>query len=178
MYDLKPHEPKPKRDWFAVRMSIMIILFVAVAVIIFVSISPRALPSLTQLQSFAPVAGPTATSDCRDEIMEYKRETLLPILEEWEDAYDLASSSSRMALAQPIATLQEINRRLKQVEPVPCAAGVHYLFIEATESTINGFLAFMANKPDREVMAHFETASFLLDALMEEDPEPTPTGTG
>lgn len=185
MYDLTPHEPKPKRDWFAVRMFILIAAFVAVAALIFVSIFPTATPLTTQLQSIALVLGPTATPaptatpDCRDDILKYKQETLLPILDEWRDAYALASSSSRLSLAQPISMLQEINRRLKKIEPVPCAAGTHYLFIAATESVIEGFLAFMANKSDSEVKAHLETASFMIKALMEEDePEPTPTASG
>lgn len=189
MYDLTP-SGLPKRKRGSVLLNITIGLLVASLILIAGTLAvtmpaPKTASSIAQPLAATTVAtaitstpAPTPTPDCRDEILAYKQETLFPILDEWQDAYDLASSSSRIALGPPVAMLQEINRRLKRIEPSKCALSTHIFFIQATDTVIDGFLAFMANKPDSEVQAHFETAAILLNILTEETPTPTPTASG
>lgn len=188
MYELTPNG-SPKRKRGSVLLNITVGLLAASLILIagtLVATMPapktassiaKPLAATTVATSIASTPTPTPTPDCRDEILAYKKETLFPILDEWQDAYDLASSSSRIALGPPVAMLQEINRRLKRIEPSKCALTKHLFFIQATDIVIDGFLAFMANKPDSEVQAHFETAAILLDILIDETPTPTPTPT-
>lgn len=188
MYKLTPNG-SPKRRHSSVLFNIAIGLLVASLILIAGTLvttmpPPKTVAPVTQLlaatvavTAVASTPASTSTPDCRDEILAYKEETFFPILDEWRDAYDLASSSSRISLGHPIAMLQEINRRLKKMEPSACALTKHLFFIQATDTVIDGFLAFMANKPDSEVQAHFETAALLLDILIDETPMPTPTPT-
>lgn len=181
MYNLTPNVHHQKRVGFSqlrrLVFLITIALFIMSSALLFVT--PDQLPTmLTQLQVTILTPEPTSTPDCRDEIKEYKRGTLAPILEEWIDAYDLASSTPRISLAPPVARLQDITRRLREIDPPPCAEGYHFFFIKAAESAIDGFLAFMANRPDSEVEAHFAlAASFLRTLQLEATPVSTPTSS-
>ena len=77
---------------------------------------------------------------------------------EWDDAYAVALGTSRIALSGPVAELQRIRREWREVEPPEGLGEFHENMVAFQDATIEGFLAFMAEKPDWEVGAHFDYA--------------------
>jgi hypothetical protein len=77
---------------------------------------------------------------------------------EWDDAYAVALGTSRIALSGPVAELQRIRRGWREVEPPEGLGEFHENMVAFQDATIEGFLAFMAEKPDWEVGAHFDSA--------------------
>lgn len=63
----------------------------------------------------------------------------------WEDAYTLASSTSRIALATPVSSLQDIKRDLAQVELSECLSPTREALSAYMDSHINNFLKFMSD---------------------------------
>ena len=63
----------------------------------------------------------------------------------WEDAYTLASSTSRIALATPVSNLQEIKRDLAQIEISECLIPAREALSAYMDSHINNFLKFMSD---------------------------------
>ena len=63
----------------------------------------------------------------------------------WEDAYTLASSTSRIALATPVSSLQDIKRDLAQVELSECLSPAREALGAYMDSHINNFLKFMSD---------------------------------
>ena len=59
----------------------------------------------------------------------------------WEDAYTLASSTSRIALATPVSSLQDIKRDLAQVELSECLSPAREALGAYVDSHINNFLS-------------------------------------
>lgn len=127
----------------------------------------RGMGSIAQIGTLDPTAtpAPTATPDCRQEIAEYNRSALTPLMKRWEDAFVLANSSPRIALPPQIATLQSIRRELAEGEPAPCAQKTHDQFVEAMDEIIVAFLAFLGQEPDYTVKRHFENATVLLEKV-------------
>jgi hypothetical protein len=81
----------------------------------------------------------------------------------FDDAYNIASSTSRIALAQPVAELQSI---LRETEIVPVPACMEVAKTELTlsmDAAVKGFLAFMADESDSEIGALFDVS---VDHLM------------
>lgn len=65
---------------------------------------------------------PLVGSDCDSEEI---AENLEEIAERWDDAIDIASSTSRIALSGPVSDLQEIRRETRQQEWPECARAAH-----------------------------------------------------
>jgi len=84
--------------------------------------------------------------------------TVLPLLEEWDDAVSVASQTPRIGLPNVIPNLQEIKRRASQLEAEGCFAEAHPFLIEHMEYTIKGFLAFMGQESDSLVQEKFTLA--------------------
>lgn len=68
------------------------------------------------------------------------------IFSEWEDAEKVAASTGRIALAQPVAKLQEIKRRLAAESYVGCMETTRILYVAAMNSQIEAYLDFMRGK--------------------------------
>ncbi len=68
------------------------------------------------------------------------------IFSEWEDAEKVAASTSRIALAQPVAKLQEIKRRLAAESYAGCMETTRILYVAAMNSQIEAYLDFMRGK--------------------------------
>lgn len=68
------------------------------------------------------------------------------IFSEWEDAEKVAASTGRIALAQPVAKLQEIKRRLAAETYVGCMETTRILYVAAMNSQIEAYLDFMRGK--------------------------------
>ena len=65
------------------------------------------------------------------------------IFSEWEDAEKVAASTGRIALAQPVAKLQEIKRRLAAESYAGCMETTRILYVAAMNSQIEAYLDFM-----------------------------------
>jgi hypothetical protein len=77
---------------------------------------------------------------------------------EWDDACAVAHSTARIALSGPVAELQRIRREWKEVGPPEGLGEFHENIVAFQDATIEGFLAFMDEKPEQEVAAHFDSA--------------------
>lgn len=109
--------------------------------------------------SIAP--GSINTPDCRAESQRYLTSTV-DLLGRWQDAFALGSNSSRIALGPVVAEMQAIRREHQALETPTCAAALDYLVQLSMQSSIDGFLAFMADKPDATVQAYFNDAASTL----------------
>ena len=73
-------------------------------------------------------------------------EDLTKIENRWVDTYDLASSTSRIALATPVSQLQEVKRDLLAVEVSECLTPAKEALSAYMDMHIKNFLYFMANQ--------------------------------
>ncbi len=105
----------------------------------------------------------TATIEtCRDTTMNYD-DTLKPVLAKWDDAVKIVGSTSRVALAPQISALQTIKREADALKPGACVEPTHALILQSMNATIDGYLAFSAQKSDAEVQR------FLVGAKLDYD---------
>lgn len=81
------------------------------------------------------------------------------IAQEWDDAFKLANSTPRATLPAQIGNLQAIRRKVQDVQMPECAALVKQRLIDAMDNSINGFIAFLGQKPDTEVKQFFDQAN-------------------
>lgn len=63
----------------------------------------------------------------------------------WQDAREVATSSSRMALSGPLATLQAVRRDAKELTVPPCLDRGKEELLAGMDLTIEGVLVFMQN---------------------------------
>ena len=84
------------------------------------------------------------------------------LLVRWNDAKTLAGTTGRIALAQPVAALQEIRRDVDALTVSPCMDEAKAHLVESMARTIEGFIAFMRNElkiGDRLAQIEFEAAA-------------------
>lgn len=126
-----------------------IALLALVALVIFV-----VLPAIQRR-----AANDTASADKDDAapcgIEDYISETD-GLITEWDDAEELASSTARIALSGPIATLQQIRRDTAAITPPDCANEMHEALEHYMQLTIDAYLSFMANEGDEATAAKIE----------------------
>lgn len=106
----------------------------------------------------------TATATCLAEAKVYA-DAVEPIATEWDDAMKLAGQTGRGQLAPQIASLQEIKRKADDLSVPTCAAVAHDYLVDSMNANIDGFLAFMSQKPDDEVSEHFKDADTAMSAF-------------
>ena len=82
--------------------------------------------------------------DCRADFPAYA-DAFSEVDQEWEDALNIASSTSRIALSGPVGQLQEIRRDASRLTPPACIADLHEDYIEGMDIVIGYFLDFMAD---------------------------------
>ena len=85
-------------------------------------------------------------------------EDLDEVLDEWDDAIDVAQSTSRISLAPQIDRLQKIRRRAEELELPAAALPAHGDLVDHMTATINGFLALLGQKDEEEVDSWFDRA--------------------
>ena len=68
------------------------------------------------------------------------------ILLEWGDAATVAGSTSRIALSQPVAKMQEIKRNLSNKKYQGCAESTRLLYVDAMNTNVDSYLEFMKGK--------------------------------
>jgi hypothetical protein len=92
----------------------------------------------------------TAANACVEAAKGY-RDEMKPITAEWADALKLAGMTSRNQLATQIANLQAVKRKADVITVPACAEVAHEHLVKSMNASIDGLLAFMAQKPDTEV---------------------------
>ncbi len=81
-----------------------------------------------------------------------------PLTQRWTDAYDIASSTSRINLGPAVAELQSIKRDIEALEPPKCAQAVRDTYLQQADYLIKGFLSFMAQDDESITNSYFEQA--------------------
>jgi hypothetical protein len=90
------------------------------------------------------------------------------LVDDWDDANQLASSTSRMALSPVIGQLQQLRREVADLETPECAMKVRNHLLDYMDNTIDGYLAFMTQEDDAAVEGKFESASRQMDSFLSE----------
>ncbi len=86
-----------------------------------------------------------------------------PLLNAWDDANSVASSTARIALSGPVGDLQSIRRQVSDLAHPDCANTVHQYAIGYMDSVIKGYLSFMAKENESTTQSYFDLASNQLD---------------
>lgn len=92
---------------------------------------------------------------------------LQAIAVEWDDAYKLASQTPRASLSGQIASLQAIRRKAQDLAMPECASSAKTALVDSMDNSINGFIAFLGQKPESEVNALFTRANERMKAFGE-----------
>lgn len=93
---------------------------------------------------------------------------LASVADRYRDAARLAISTPRIALAQPIAAIQQLAREAKTVATSPCTAPVKQSLVIAIESTVDALLASMSHGNTEAPSARSATAIQSFQAGMAE----------
>lgn len=83
----------------------------------------------------------------------------------WDDAVQLSSATSRIGLAGPVSSLQSTLREMQNLAIPDCLVPARDAMISSMNSTIKGFVAFMGQKDDATIQAHFKDASNYMDSF-------------
>lgn len=99
-----------------------------------------------------------------------------PLLEEWDDAVDIANQTPRVGLPNVIPELQDIRLRTEDLEIEECFEDAHSFLVKYMNYTIDAFIAFMGQEDDSVVsqkfslaQTNFETYLIKLDQAVEGD---------
>jgi hypothetical protein len=117
----------------------------------------RLILALLVLYSFAACDAPqTGCADYAGAIQ--------PLAREWDDANKVANATPRSALAQQIANLQAVRRKVQDIPTPACGIELQAHLVKAMDATIDGYVAFLGQKGDPTVKAFFDTARTEMDA--------------
>jgi len=83
-------------------------------------------------------------TECKENLVSYMADIEDPV-ERWNDAFDIAVSTPRMSLADPIQELQAIAREVKDISPPSCLEEAHNGFIDGMDTNIEMMLGFLAD---------------------------------
>jgi len=78
-----------------------------------------------------------------------------PLLEEWDDAVEVANSTARIALSPMVRDMQGIERDVEDVTVPDCARHGSGLLIDGMGSVIDAFIAFMGEESESVVGLYF-----------------------
>lgn len=90
-----------------------------------------------------PTSTPNAKLSCQTQSQAYS-DRIAPKLQEFNDAYQLASSTPRISLGDRIQELQRIRRSIADVSAPDCARQASNLVLSGLDNIINGFIDFLA----------------------------------
>lgn len=124
--------------------------------------TPR--PTSTPRPTNTPEPTPTCSERHGDQFVEQLQDVVL----RWNDAVMLADSTPRMALAGPLAELQEVRREALAIDVPDCAAPAHDELILFMEGIIDGFLSFLGDDADAIVTRKFDDAFDHFRAFLDE----------
>lgn len=112
--------------------------------------------------------GPATPGPCDKDKVQAAAKQLLDIVNKWHDAYQLASSASRISLAAPVQSLQAIKRDTESLDVPKCLTAARGYLSDHMNASITGFLDFMAQKSDGTVQSDFDKASAALSEYTDE----------
>jgi len=104
-------------------------------------------------------------ASCADQSQEFF-DKIEPLARRWDDANKLAGQTPRMQLAVQIANLQAVRRDVQDLKPPACSKPVQDALTGTMDATIQGYIDFLAQKPDSTVSASFKQASTQMDAYI------------
>jgi len=119
---------------------------------------------------------PTVTStpkpkvECPQEEVDAYLDEIEYTLEEWDDTYLIATSTSRMSLAPIISELQKIKRDVSRIDRPECANYINDIISVAMESDVSALISFLSQDSDSVVskkMAGAQKAWEIADAEFE-----------
>lgn len=110
-----------------------------------------------------PTPAPTPTEAC--DVAAYKTE-MEPIVDEWNDALELANQTPRIQLAAQVSGMQALRRTATRVA-TGCTGldEASTLATFAMQKQIDAFLAFMAEKSDADVASLFSAGDHYWEAF-------------
>jgi hypothetical protein len=73
------------------------------------------------------------------------------LLDDWDDANALASTTSRIALAPQVSRLQELRRQVADAGAPVCAVETRVALIDYMDAEIQGYTMFMAGKDEADI---------------------------
>jgi len=86
------------------------------------------------------------------------------------DAMHIAGGTGRIALAQPVATLQALHREAGQLNTPPCLATGRGDLLDSMKATVDAYIVFMENRSDLGKLlaeAHFTQAAKSIERYRE-----------
>jgi len=107
---------------------------------------------------FLPGGPLSADAQCAQKVGEWE-EHLKPQLEEWYDLFNLASSTSRIALSPVVREMQSVRREVAAAEAPECAREAKLHLLSMMESTIDAFTLFMEQESDSAIATKMEDAA-------------------
>ncbi len=84
--------------------------------------------------------GPCGVKRVEDSVTRLRSEA-----DKWKDALQVAASTPLIAVAGPVARLQEIRRETKEMAVASCTEHARNLFVRSMEVTIEAFLGVMGS---------------------------------
>lgn len=119
--------------------------------------------------SLSMIGGPTPTPDkCSPQAVGEYYDAINHVGRRFSDALDLADTTPRMNLPSVISDLQAIRRDAEDLDVPPCAEKAKQALVSFMDKSIDGFLAFLGQKPDAVVNAAFDEASKAMDNYLTE----------
>jgi len=125
----------------------------SISILVFLSLASCS----TSIEPTEFINTPTVTQtpkpkvDCSQEEVDSYLDELDYSLEEWDDTYLIATSTSRMSLAPIIGDLQDIKRDVSRFDRPECADYISDIVVVAMESDINALVSFLSQDSDSVV---------------------------
>jgi len=89
---------------------------------------------------------------------------------QFDDAYAVAQATSRIALAGPVANMQEIRRATQQLKMPGCMQKAKTLLVNGMDAAVNAFISFMGESSDSVVSGYImDSSDYFLQAVDEID---------
>lgn len=104
-----------------------------------------------------PACSVPGIASCADQSQPFF-DQIEPLARRWDDANKLAGQTPRMQLAVQIASLQAIRRDVQDLKPPECSKAAQTALVGTMDATIQGYVDFLAQRPDSVVQASFKTA--------------------
>ena len=92
------------------------------------------------------VEGRQVDAKKRQDALQVSLRAVDDLLARWGDAMQIASSTSRVALATPVGVLQSIKREAEQLTVPPCLDSGKAELVKSMEASVEGYLVFMRNE--------------------------------
>ncbi len=102
------------------------------------------------------MAGASTLTGCSlsCDVGKYK-DTVMPLVQEWDDAVKLANNTPRMTLPAQIEEMQRIRRDMGGLKIQSCLEDAHGNLLKSMDLQIDGFLSFLKQDPEAVVQSYF-----------------------